>query len=70
MLFRSKPPIGQGLRFGAAVAVMMCIPMYLIYYAVQPWPEAMVVKQIGYDVIGMLLVGVVVALINQDAKTA
>jgi hypothetical protein len=65
-----RAPIGQGLRFGAAVAVMMCIPMYLIYYAVQPWPEAMVVKQIVFDVIGMLLVGVVVALINQDPKAA
>ncbi|HEV8700968.1 MAG TPA: hypothetical protein VGV60_06820 [Candidatus Polarisedimenticolia bacterium] len=65
-----KPAIGQGLRFGAAVAIMMCIPMYLIYYAVQPWPETMVVKQIVYDVIGMLLIGVVVALVNQDAKAA
>jgi magnesium-transporting ATPase (P-type) len=65
-----KPALGQGLRFGAAVAVMMCIPMYLIYYAVQPWPEGIVVKQIVYDVIGMLLLGVVVALVNQDAKTA
>ena len=65
-----KPAIGQGLRFGAAVAVMMCIPMYLIYYAVQPWPEGIVVKQIVYDVIGMLLLGVVVALVNQDPKAA
>jgi len=65
-----KPAIGQGLRFGAAVAVLMCIPMYLIYYAVQPWPGVVIVKQIVYDVIGMLLLGVVVALVNQDAKTA
>jgi len=65
-----KPAIGQGLRFGAAVAVLMCIPMYLIYYAVQPWPGVVIVKQIVYDVIGMLLLGVVVALVNQDAKAA
>ena len=65
-----KPAIGQGLRFGAAVAILMCIPMYLIYYAVQPWPGAVVVKQIVYDVIGMLLMGVIVALVNQSAKTA
>jgi len=65
-----KPAIGQGLRFGAAVAVMMCIPMYLIYYSVQPWPGVVVVKQIVYDVIGMQLLGVVVALVNQDPKTA
>lgn len=65
-----KPPIGQGLRFGAAVAVLMTVPMYLIYYAVQPWPEAVVVKQIVYDVISMLLLGVVVALVNQGPRTA
>jgi hypothetical protein len=65
-----KPALGQGLRFGAAVAVMMCIPMYLVYYSVQPWPEGIVVKQIVYDVLGMLLLGVVVGLVNQDAKTA
>ena len=65
-----KPAIGQGLRFGAAVAILMTVPMYLIYYAVQPWPGAVVVKQIVYDVVGMLLMGVVVALLNQGPKTA
>ena len=65
-----KPPIGQGLRFGLAVAIMVCIPMYLIYYAVQPWPEAIVARQIAYDFVGMLLTGVVLGLVNQDAKPA
>jgi magnesium-transporting ATPase (P-type) len=65
-----KPALGQGLRFGAAVAVLMTIPMYLIYYAVQPWPGAVVVKQIVYDVIGVLVMGVVVAQINQGPKSA
>ena len=63
-----KPFLGQGLRFGAALAVLMTIPIYLIYYAVQPWPGAVVVKQITYDVIGMLIMGVVVAAINQAPK--
>ena len=48
----------------------MTIPMYLIYYAVQPWPGAVVVKQIVYDVIGVLVMGVVVAAINREAKQA
>jgi len=64
-----KPAVGQGLRFGIAIAVLMTIPMYLIYYAVQPWPGAVVVKQIVYDVIGVLVMGVVVALINQGPKS-
>ena len=65
-----KPAVGQGLRFGIAIAVLMTIPMYLIYYAVQPWPGAVVVKQIIYDVISVLVMGVVVALINQGPKSA
>jgi hypothetical protein len=65
-----KPPVAQGLRFGIAIAVLMTIPMYLIYYAVQPWPGAVVVKQIVYDVISILVMGVVVALINQGSKSA
>src|SRR5881296_3844940 len=64
-----KPPVAQGLRFGIAIAVLMTIPMYLIYYAVQPWPGAVVVKQIIYDVISVLVMGVVVALINQGPKS-
>src|SRR3989454_10833636 len=65
-----KPFLGQGIRFGIALAVLMTIPMYLIYYAVQPWPGAVVVKQIVYDVISVLVMGVVVALINQGPKSA
>jgi len=65
-----KPAVGQGLRFGLAIAVLMTIPMYLIYYAVQPWPGEVVVKQIVYDTIGVLVMGVVVAFINQGPKSA
>lgn len=65
-----KPAVAQGLRFGMAIAVLMTIPMYLIYYAVEPWPGAVVVKQIVYDVIAVLLMGVAVALVNQGRKPA
>lgn len=30
--------VGQGIRFGIAIWAMTSVPMYLIYYAVQPWP--------------------------------
>lgn len=60
-----RPFVGQGLRFGAAVAVLSTIPVYLIYLAVQPMPEALVIKQIAFDTAGMLAMGVVVAWINK-----
>jgi len=43
----------------------MTIPMYLIYYAVQPMPSALVYKQIVFDTLGVLLMGVVVAWLNK-----
>ncbi len=60
-----SPWIGQGLRFGVAMVVLMTIPIYMIYYAVQPTPESLVVKQTLYDTAGMLLLGMLVALMNR-----
>jgi uncharacterized membrane protein len=52
---------GQGLRFGVAVALLTSVPTYLIYYAVQPMPAAVVVKQIVFDSVLMVLLGMLVA---------
>jgi len=60
-----KPFLGQGIRYGIAVAVLTTIPTYLIYLAVQPMPEALVVRQILFDTVGLLAMGVVVAWINR-----
>ncbi|HUG04015.1 MAG TPA: hypothetical protein VML92_06280 [Steroidobacteraceae bacterium] len=65
----SKPWLGQGLRFGLAVALLAVVPIYLIYYVVQPQPGILVAKQIVFDTILTLVVGAVVAFIYRD-KTA
>ena len=64
-----RPAIGQGLRFGAAVAVMSTIPGYLIYYAVQPLPAALVHKQMIFSTLAMLLLGMLLAWLNPGRKT-
>jgi hypothetical protein len=56
-----KPWLGQGLRFGVAVALLTVVPTYIIYFVVQPMPEVLVVKQIVFDGVLTLLLGVVVA---------
>jgi len=61
--------LGQGLRFGAAIAVMSTIPGYLIYYAVQPLPAALVHKQMIFSTIAMLLLGLLLAWLNPARKT-
>ncbi len=62
-----KPFFGQGVRYGIAVALLAVIPMYLIYYAVQPMPGALVAQQIVFDTIGYIVMGVVLAWINRTA---
>jgi len=64
----SKAWLGQGLRFGLAVALLTAVPTYTIYYVVQPMPGAHVIKQI--DVILVLILGVIVAYLHRDPKRA
>jgi hypothetical protein len=59
----AKPWLGQGLRFGAAVALLTVVPWYIIYYVVQPMPGMHVVKQIIFDGILMLVLGAVVGFV-------
>lgn len=63
-----RSPSGQGLRFGAAVSAMATIPGYLIYYAVQPLPAALVAKQVVFSTIAMLLLGLLLAWLNPSRK--
>jgi len=57
----AKPWVAQGVRFGIAVALLTTIPTYLIYFVVQPMPEALVMKQIVFDGALIVLLGIVVA---------
>jgi hypothetical protein len=61
----AKPWMVQGIRYGIAVAVLLVIPHYLIYYAVQPLPGMLVAKQIIFGSISMVLMGIVVAALDQ-----
>lgn len=53
--------LGQGLRFGLAVACLTVVPYYLIYYTVQPLPGMLVAKQIVFDTICYMIIGAVLA---------
>jgi hypothetical protein len=64
----AKPWLNQGLRFGFAVALLTIVPTYLIYYAVQPMPGMLAVKQIIFDGIWTLLLGAVVAFLYRNQR--
>ena len=58
--------LGQGLRFGAAVALLTVVPWYMIYYVVQPMPGVHVLKQIIFSAILVLVLGVIVASVYRN----
>jgi len=60
-----KPWLTQGLRFGIAVAFLTVIPTYLIYHVITPVPLVLALKQIVFDTIRVVLMGVVLAWINR-----
>jgi hypothetical protein len=66
----NKPWLGQGLRFGLALALFATVPIYLIYYCVQPLPGMLVIRQIAYDTILMLVLGAVIAFLYRGQGRA
>ena len=60
-----KPWLAQGARYGIAIAFLSVIPMYLIYHVVTPVPFALALKQIVFDTVRVVLMGIVVAWINR-----
>ncbi len=59
---------GKGLGYGIAIAFLTAIPMYLIYYAVQPIAGSIVVRQIIYDTICIVIVGIAIAWVYRGAS--
>jgi uncharacterized membrane protein YedE/YeeE len=64
----ARPWLGQGIRFGLAVALMTVVPTYTIYYVVQPMPGPHVVKQIVFDGTLVVVLGVVVAFMYRKPE--
>jgi hypothetical protein len=63
----ARPWLGQGIRYGVAIVLLTTVPLYLIYYVVQPMPGATVVKQIVFDGILLLVLGAIVAFMYRDS---
>lgn len=63
-----KGALAQGLRFGLAMSLFSTIPGYLIYYAVQPLPASLVLKQVALSTLAMLLLGLLVAWLQPRRK--
>jgi hypothetical protein len=63
-----RPDLARGLRFGAGFAAAATIPGYLVYYAVQPLPAALVARQVLYATVATLLLGLLLAWLQPGRK--
>ena len=58
-----KPWVAQGVRFGIAVWLVLAVPSFLIAYAVQPLPESLLWKQLAFEFVNKILLGIATAAI-------
>jgi hypothetical protein len=60
-----RPWLAQGVRYGVAIALLTVIPTYLIYHVVTPVPLGLAIKQIVFDTVRLVLMGIALAWINR-----
>jgi hypothetical protein len=65
----AKPWMAQGVRFGVAVAMLTIVPTYMIYFVVQPMPGYVVIKQIVFDGVLTVILGMIVAYLYRDTAS-
>jgi hypothetical protein len=64
-----RPSMADGLKFGAIAWMIGQAPLWLLWYAEQPWPGALVVKQLLLELASALILGVVVtAMVRRAAR--
>lgn len=58
------------VRFGLAILLLTIEPTYTIYYVVQPMPGLHVLKQILFDGVLIVILGVITALVYRPSASA
>jgi hypothetical protein len=59
----------QGLSLGFLGWMMGQVPVWLLWYAEQPWPGSLVVKQLGLELVSSMLIGLTIAFTARQSHT-
>lgn len=59
----NKPWLGQGVRFGIAMWLILAVPSFFIAYAVQPVPMTLMVKQVLFEGVDKIVLGIITAVL-------
>ena len=60
--------IPQGLRFGVLAWLFGPVPMYLLWFAEQPWPFSLTIKQLALELFTMLVLGTLTAILYRPGS--
>lgn len=60
--------IAQGLKFGVLAWLFGPVPMYLLWFAEQPWPLSLTIKQVVLELFTMLVLGTFTAMLYRAAS--
>jgi hypothetical protein len=52
----------KGVLLGFLAWIMGQVPLWLIWYAEQPWPGSLVVKQLGLELVSSIAIGLTIAI--------
>ena len=55
----------RGLKLGLIGWLVGQAPLWMIWYAEQPWPDSLFVKQLGLELLSSLAIGLTIAVVSQ-----
>ena len=64
------PAVLRGLKLGLAGWVVGQIPLWRLWYAEQPWPGTLVVKQLTLEFVSTLIIGMSIAIVARPQPRA
>jgi hypothetical protein len=59
-------PVLRGLKLGVVAWIVGQIPLWLVWYAEQPWPGLLVIKRLGWEFLSSLIVGLTIAVVARQ----
>jgi hypothetical protein len=59
----------QGVFLGLLAWMMGQVPLWLIWYAEQPWPDSLIVKQLGLELISSIVIGLTITFTAPQRAT-
>jgi hypothetical protein len=62
------PWVREGAKFGVLGWMIGQAPHWLLWYAEQPWPDALVVKLLVLELISTVVIGIAVAAMAQPVR--